>query len=224
MLPTLLPGLKSLSTSRAPQLIVGLAVCGILLLTVSDHRLAIPAFLAQRLIVVGLLWTTIQLPLGSTSIVASIAIVLIFAVTELRLLVAGPRESAQAHRRKPSLTGLPFGALTAALGLIMTYGLVRVFALHLLPFVVAFPVVLLIVNSFLTVLLADSALRTGMGLLTFADGCRILYALWQPNLLVWGIWSACDVLVALAASHLRNTEVTVVEGQAAGGSESNHTS
>jgi hypothetical protein len=219
MPPTLLHGLESLSSSRAPQLVVSLALCGIVLLIVPDHRLAILAFLVQRLIVIGMLWSTIQMPLGSTSIVASIAIVLIYAVTELRLLLVGAKQTAQADWGRLSPTSLPFRALAATLGLLVTYGLVRMYAPRLLPSIVAYPVVLLTVNSFLIVLLASSALRTGMGILTFASSCRILYALWQPNLLVWGLWNACDVLVALAASHLRSTEVAVLKGQAAGGPE-----
>jgi hypothetical protein len=180
---------------------------------------AIPVFLVQRLIVIALLWSAIQLPLGSTSIVASVAIVLIYAVTELRLLRARMKETAQADGSRPSRASLPFRALVAALGLLVTYGLVRVYGLNLLPPIVAFPVVLLTVNSFLIALIADNALWTGLGILTFADGCRILYALWQPGVLVWGLWGACDVLVALAASHLRNTEVAIIKGQAAGGPE-----
>jgi hypothetical protein len=219
MPPTLLHELESLSSSHAPQLVVSLALCGIVLLIVPDDRLAILAFLAQRLVVIGLLWSTIQLPLGSTSIVASIAIVLIYAVAELRLLLVGAKQRRQAGRGRPATTSLPFRALAATLGLLFTYGLVRVYAPGFFPPIVAYPVVLLTVNSFLIVLLANSALRTGMGILTFASGCRILYALWQPNLLVWGLWNACDVLVALAASHLRSTEVAVLKSHAAGGPE-----
>lgn len=219
MLPTLLDELEFLSSSRAPQLVVGLAICGILLLIVSDHRVAIPVFLVQRLIVIALLWSAVQLPLGSTSIVASAAIFLIYAGTELRFLYARMKGPAQSEESRPSPTSLPFRALVAALGLLVTYGLVRVYALDLLPPVVAFPVVLLTVNSFLIALLAETALWTGLGILTFADGCRILYALWQPHTLVWGLWGACDVLVALAASHLYNTVSAIREGQAAGGPE-----
>jgi hypothetical protein len=219
MLPTLLGELECLSSSRAPQLVVGLAICGIVLLIVSDHRVAIPVFLVQRLMVIALLWSAIQLPLGSTSIVASMAIVLIYTVTELRFLYARMKGRAQADGGRPPPTSLPFRALVAALGLLVTYGLVRVYGFNLLPPIVAFPVVLLTVNSFLIALTADNALWTGLGILTFADGCRILYALWQPSVLVWGLWGACDVLVALAASHLRSTEVAVCKGQAAGGPE-----
>jgi hypothetical protein len=219
MLPKLLGELELLSSSRAPQLVVGLAVCGIVLLIISDHRLAIPVFFVQRSIVIALLWSAIELPLGSTSIVAAIAIVLIYAVTELRFLYARMKGTAQADGSRPSPTSLPVRALVAALGLLVTYGLVRVYGLNLMPPIVAFPVVLLTVNSFLVTLIADNALWTGMGILTFADGCRILYALWQPGVLVWGLWGACDVLVALAASHLYNTEVAICQSQAAGGPE-----
>lgn len=215
MLPTLL----SLSSFHAPQLVAGLVVCGAVLLIVSDHRLAILAFFVQRLIVVTLLWAIIEAPLRVMSIIALAAIALVCHITEWRLRRAEIREPLHAHQARPSLTSPPFRALAAALGLLVAYGLVQTCNLALPLPMVAFTVGWLVVNGLLILSLAGSGLRTGLGVLTFADGCRILYALWQPSLLVWGLWSVCDVLVALAACHLRSAEVAAAGNKSTGGRE-----
>lgn len=218
MLLTLLHLFDALS-SHAPQLVAGLAICGAMLLIVSDHRLAILAFLVQRSIVIVLLWPAIGIPLAATSVIALIVIVVIYCITEWRWRGVEMSEPAHANRSRPSLTSLPFRALAASLAVLVTYGFVQTYNLNPLPPLVAFTVVWLIINSLFILFVADSALRTGLGILTFADGCRTLYALWQPNLLVWGLWGACDVLVALAASYLRSAEVIAAKSQPVGGHE-----
>ena len=216
MLPTLLrelfQQLEFYSSHRAPQLLTGLAICGFLLILLPDDRLAILAFLAQRLVALALLWSAIQVPLGTTSIIASTAVAVIYAVTELRLFLAA-RRKALPDGRGAGRMSLPFGALAAALGLLVTYGALQTWVGDLLPMVVAFPAILLTVNGFLVLLLASNAGRTGLGILTLVDACRVLYALWQPNLLVWGLWSACDVLVAVSASHLHSAQVASLRAE-----------
>lgn len=220
MLPTLLrelfQQLEFFSSYRAPQLLIGLAVCGFLLILLPDDRPAILAFLAQRLMALALLWSAVPVPLGTTSVIASTAIAVIYVVTELRLFLAA-RGKALADGRGAARISLPFGALAAALGQLVTYGALHTWVADLLPVVVAFPAILLAVNGFLVLLLANNAGRIGLGILTFSDACRVLYALWQPNLLVWGLWSACDVLVALSASHLHSAEVATLRAEAGGG-------
>lgn len=214
MSPTFLHEFDSLSSSYTPQLVAGLAICGAVLV-VSGHRLAIVAFLVQRLIVVALLWPSVRLPLAAVMLLASIAAVLVYIVTEGRLLIKA-RHVRHTSQRRSFLAQVPFRALAAALGLLVTYGLVQGYGSNLLPLAVASTVVSLLVSSLLVVILANTGLQTGLGVQTFIDACRVLYALWQPNSLVWGLWAVCDVLVALAACHLRNTEVAVVERQTAG--------
>ena len=218
MLPTLLLWLESLSASRAPQLAAGLALCGMALLIAGDHPLAVLAFLAQRVMVMGLLWSAIGLPLGSATAVASAAVALILALAELRLWSARRGVGRNAHWSAPSRSGLAVRVLAAALALLLTNGLVQTVALDLLSYAVTFPSVALLVSGFLLLLLSGGALQTALGVFAVSDALRVLYAAWQPDPLVWGIWAACDVLVALGASHLRDVELATSEGGAAGGS------
>jgi hypothetical protein len=71
---------------------------------------------------------------------------------------------------------------------------------------IAFTAVWLVAVGVLALLLARSGLGVGLGVLTFADGCRTMYGLAQPNLSIWAIWNIGDALVALAASHLQCAE------------------
>jgi hypothetical protein len=94
-----------------------------------------------------------------------------------------------------------------ALALLLTHGLVQRYAPSLLPQLVSWSVAWLLVEFCFAVLMAPTPLHTGLGVLAFADAGRILYALTRPDPLVWGVWALCDVLVALAAAHLRTVEV-----------------
>lgn len=223
MLPIPLHVLEVLSSSRVPQLILSLLICGVILVVVSDHRLAILAFLVQRLIVIVLLWSTIGTPLASTSMVALVAIALIYYITERRLGRVEAREIVQANRGRPFLTRLPFRMLAASLGALVTYGFVQTYHFNPLPLMAVLAVVWLVVESLLILLLADNAVYIGLGALVFTDGCRTLYAFWQPNLLVWGLLGAYDILVALTACYLHNAESAATKGQLAGGQKWNRT-
>jgi hypothetical protein len=94
---------------------------------------------------------------------------------------------------------------------LLTHGLVQRYAPSLLPPLVSWSVAWLLVEFCFAVLLAPTPLHTGLGVLAFADAGRILYALTRPDALVWGVWACCDVLVALAAAHLRTVEVAAYE-------------
>lgn len=215
MLPTWLRVLETLSSSHAPQLVVGLVSCGVILLTASDHRLAVLAFLVQRSIVVVLLWPTLGTSLGITNLIALIAVAMVSGGTECCYL-RWARTNGTRNANPPFGVSIPFRALAASLGVLVAYGFAQAYAFNRLPPLVAFASIWLMTMSLLAFLLSSSALGMGLGTLTFADGCRILYALGQPNLLVWGLWSVCDVLVALGAAYLRSAEAAA-QGQAAGG-------
>jgi hypothetical protein len=107
--------------------------------------------------------------------------------------------------------------LVAGLGLLVTYGLVQAFPSHLLPLTVATAVISLVVTAMLVLLAADGGLRTGLGVQTLMDAGRIIYALWGPDTVVWGLWAALDVMVALAASHLLSTNAPAVDNGVLGG-------
>lgn len=215
MLPTLFHQIAPLAFARAPQLVSGLVVCGAVSFAVSDFRLGAWTLLGQRLILIALLWSVIGIPLAVTSTVASIAIALIFTLTSWRLWWiqrATRKATTGIAPDKPALNQFSLRLLTAVLGILVTYGLVQKYQGYPLPFVTAFAIIWLFMNSLLCLVLPAHALHTSLGILSFADGCRILYALWQPNPVAWGLWAACEVLVALAASHLHNGESTATNG------------
>lgn len=203
----MLPILLSSSVSYAPQLVVGLVICGIAALTISNLPLATTAFLVQRLMVITLLWPSLKTPLRTINLITLGAIAAIYYITEWHR---------RSDRSRSSFPNPLFKALTAALGLLLARGLVQTWLTPSLP-MVAFTVSWLIIAGLLIILLTDGALRTGLGILTFADGCRVLYALWEPSPLVWALWSIGDVLVALAASHLCDTKAAIGKSQTDGG-------
>nr|MBC7245794.1 hypothetical protein [Chloroflexota bacterium] len=216
MLLTLFHRMAPLASSRAPQLVSGLVACGAISFVVSDFRLGAWIFLGQRLILIALLWSAIGIPSALASTIASVAIALIFSLTAWRLwwVQRAVRKGAtEIAPNKPALNRFSLRLVTAALGILVSYGLVQKYHVYPLPFVTTFAIAWLFMSSLLCLVLYDHALHASLGILSFADGCRILYALWQPNPMVWGLWAACDVLVALAASHLHNGEAVITKSQ-----------
>jgi hypothetical protein len=204
--------LEPLAASRALHLVVGLYGSGALLLLSPDDRLLVPLFLLQRGIVIVLLWSNIGVPLVAVSTTASVAIGLIYLITAWGLHRHAAPAIAQATRRAQPLTYLPLRALAVALALLLTHGLVQRYAPSLLPPLVTWSAVWLLTEFCFALLLAPTPLHAGLAVLAFADAGRILYALTRPDPLVWGVWASCDVLVALAAAHLRTVEVAACGG------------
>jgi hypothetical protein len=215
MLSTLLREFDSLAFLQTPQLIAGMMVCETALLA-TNGWLAVLAFLLQRLVVVALLWPSLEPPLAAIMVLTSLAAFLLYSVAEGHLLM-GKMIRRQRPPLQPALQPqAALRGLVACLGLLMTHGLVQAFPSHLLPLTVAVAVISLLVTSVLLLLLADGGLQTGLGVHTFMDASRIICALWGPNTVLWGLWAALDVLVALAASHLRRVETTALDNQAPG--------
>ncbi|MGB9879788.1 MAG: hypothetical protein ACPLRM_03405 [Anaerolineae bacterium] len=216
---TLFHEIVPFASTRTPQLVSGLVLCGAISFAVSDFRLGAWAFLGQRLILIVLLWAIVGASLALTSTIAAIAIALIFSITAWRIWYiqrSARKATTGAIVHKLSLNRFALRILIAALGILVSYGLVQKYH-DLLPFLTAFTIAWLFVSSLLNLLLPDHALHKSLGILNFADGCRILYALWQPTPMIWGLWAACDVLIALAASHLRHGEVIVARSKSTGG-------
>jgi hypothetical protein len=209
MLAALFSQMEALS-ALVPQLVVGITICGLILLVLSDQRMMIPVLLVQRVAILALQWPALPTSWALISLVASLAVAAIYALTEWRLPRVHGSQAMRARRGSLALPSPSLRALAAALGLGVTYGLVQAFPGIPLPRLVTFTVLWLIVYSALNLALADSVLRTGWSALSFADACRILYLLTQPSLLAWGLWATCDVLVALASAHLRTHEVAAL--------------
>lgn len=202
MLSDLLAEFQSLGPSHTPQLIATLVTCGIILV-ISGHRLAVMAFLVQRLVVIALLQSSLGLPMTAMMLVASIAAGLLYLLAEGRLLVTSTVRGRYSIRPNGLLRQASLRALAAGLGLLLIYALVRSYALDWLPLTASAMVTSLLVTGVLVLILANSGLQTGVGVQTFMDAGRVIYALWKPHPLIWGLWAAVDVMVALAASYLQ---------------------
>ena len=209
MLSTWSLWLEKLSTSHAPQLTAGLTVCGLLVLALGDHPLALLPWMLQRGLLIALLWSALRLPLSSMSGIASIAIALLFLGAELWSAFARLRHGNAEQPAERSVTGWALQLLGAALALLVTRGLLQVELVQRLPSAAALAAVPLCVNGVFMLLLAGGGWLAGFGLLSLADGLRVLYALWSPDPMWWGLWAASDVVVALAASHLRRLQRAV---------------
>lgn len=214
MLPTLFDEMVALASSRTPQVVSGLILCGAISFALSDFRLGAWGFLGQRLMLITLLWPVIGTSLAITGAIATVAIALIFTISAWRLWYV-QRSLRKAVPGTPtnriSLSRFSLRFLAAAFGMLVSYGLVQKYHAFSLPSLAAFTVAWLFVSSLFSVLLPDHVLHTGIGILNFADGCRILYAFWQPVPLVWGLWMVCDVLIAMAASYLYNAEASAIK-------------
>ncbi len=202
MLSNLLAEFQSLGPSHTPQLITTLMACGIILV-ISGHSLAVMAFLVQRLMVMALLQSSLGLPMTAMMLAASIAAGLMYLLVEGRLLVASTVEGRHSVRLAGLLRQMSLRALAAGLALLLIYALVRTYTPDWLPLTASATVTSLLVTGVLVLILANSGLQTGVGVQTFMDAGRVLYALWEPNPLIWGLWAAVDVMVALAASYLQ---------------------
>ncbi len=202
MLSNLLLEFQSLGPSHTPQLIAALMACGVILI-VSGHTLAVMAFLVQRLIVIVLLQDSLGLPMTAMMWVASIAAGLMYLLAEGRLLVASTARGKHSLRPAELLRQISLRALAAALGLLLIYALVGSHIADWLPPTASATVTSLFVTGVLVLILANSGLQTGVGVQTSMDAGRVIYALWEPNPLLWGLWAAFDVIVVLAASYLQ---------------------
>ncbi len=220
MLPTLLNEIVAFASSRTPQFVSGLILCGAVSFALSDFRLAAWSFLGQRLMLVVLLRPLIGDTLAITGAIAAVAIALIFTTSAWRLWHvqrSARRSGTEATTSSTLLSRFSLRFLAAAFGILVSYGLVQKFRLFSMSSLTALAIAWFFVSSLLSVLLPDHALHTGVGILNFADGCRILYALWHPAPLVWGLWMVCDVLIALAVSYLYNAGTSAIKSKLAGG-------
>lgn len=193
----------SLGPSDTPQLVATLVASGVILV-VSGHPLAIMAFLVQRLIVIALLQSSLGLPMTAMTLVASIAAGLLYLLAEGRLLVARTGQGKRLIQPASILRQVSLRALAAGLGLLLIHALVRRYTPDWLPPTAGVMVTSLLVTGGLVLILANSGLETGVGVQTFMDAGRVVYALRGPNALIWGLWAVFDVMVALAAAYLQD--------------------
>lgn len=202
MFPALLHNLGWLLQLDAQRLIVALVACEVVLLLASNSILSAVAFLGQRLALALILWSTHRWPLSAAMLLSSIGVVLIQTVTVFlhwRRRVAQERGP---EGRQWMPVELPLRACGAALGMLVAHGLVQTYLSTSLPETAAYAVGFLATGGLFGLVLAGSALQAALGLLMLADAYRVVYALGQPDPLLWGLWLAADLVIALAASGL----------------------
>jgi hypothetical protein len=216
VLPELLGQLASIRHTQTSQLVAGLAASGALNVLFSGCALAAFPALAQRVIVIAILWPLLEPPLSVCLLIASLAVATVYLLTELRLhanhIVTQRRIDCSAVDK----TGLPFAALTAALALLIAHGLTSKYTSSPYPPTVTLSIISLVVNGLLLMLMARSPQSVGLGVLMLADAGRVLYAFLGADLLVWCTWAASDVIVALASAHLRNLQAQAMAGRTEG--------
>jgi hypothetical protein len=201
LLTNLFAALEPLGLTQAIRLVTGSVAVGLVLIILPGDALTGALFLLQRAMILVLLWPRVPTQLLASSAVASLAVGLIYSATVLSLHLSGRSKV----RPQSNLLGhLPFRVVAAALGLLLASAAAHAFTTTSLPELMIWMVAWLLVQSVFSLLLATSSLQTGIGVLAFADAGRIVYSLLQPDPLLWGVWAACDVLIALGVASLRS--------------------
>ena len=198
MLTNLIAVLEPLAQTQAIHLVTVSIAAGLLLLILPGDILIGAVFLLQRAMILLLLWPRVPNQLLASSAVASLAVGLIYCATTLRLHL---RRRANPSPQSKLLGHLPFRVAAAALALLLASAAARVIKITL-PELVLWMISWLLVQAVFSLLLAASPLHTGIAVLAFADAGRIVYSLLRPDPLLWGVWAACDVLIALAVARL----------------------
>ena len=207
MLLNLFDEFRSLSASQAPQLVACLIVCGAISWIVPDSFLSVWAFSLTRLVVVILLWPTVGDSLGAASIIACAAAMLIFSVAVWSLRPRTWKSLWSASGKPVTFPGTAFRVLAPAVIALASYRIGQALAFAPAPFLSRYVVAWFTVSGVLTLLLTNTSLRNGWAALWLSDAARILYALGQPDPLLWGLWHGLDVFVVLVASYLSDREV-----------------
>jgi hypothetical protein len=202
MFLTVLHNLDRLLSLNPTWLMFALVACEVVLLLTPNSLLSAMAFLGQRSALASLLWSTHRWPLSVAMLLASFGVVLIQTVT---VFLQWRRRSSQeigTEGRDWMPVELPLRASAAALGILVAHGLVETCLSATLPATAAYAVGYLATGGLFALILAGSTLQAALGLLMLADAYRVVYALGRPDPLVWGLWLATDLAVALAASGL----------------------
>jgi hypothetical protein len=207
--------LRLLSTSCTPQLLVALVVCGTALFVSGRTALDAVAFAAERMVVIALVAPLAGLALTSLSWVAWAAMLLMMALSVLRLYLCRRRTMMPAPIAWPR-PPLIVRALVAATAIWASQALVERAQFLRLPTGVVWATSWLLVSALLRWLLWRNPEHAGWSGVILSDAGRMLYALWQPDVWVWGLWSICDVVVLLVALYLSDPQETACSKPATG--------
>ncbi len=196
-----------ISSLNPPILVCDLIACATGLILFSGSPLAPFCLLGQRFVVLALLRSLLPLPLTVAYAVSSVGVFGILSLSSLLQVFSSLRLSGSSLRSKLPLSRLAFRLAAAALGFLLVDGLLRWGIADLLPLTGAYAVSVLTVYGLILLIVADDSLRAGLGVLSLIDAGRLLYALGRPTAPIWGLWTACDLLIALIAAHFASATI-----------------
>lgn len=216
-LADILASLPAITTSTA---IVGIFITASLMILLRDWSLALLALIIQYLLFGWLLTTLIPLSLALIkALTGAIACVILYwsarRIGELPPSSFEPVELDETARRRQAAaqrkalraaTGfsmrLPFRAAALSLAIVATWGLATQYPLPDLPPAVELACIWLAVVALVLLILTQSPLRIGMGLLTWLMAFEMLYVTWERSLTIAGLLGIATLLVALGAGYL----------------------
>jgi hypothetical protein len=209
-MPTIQPLVDALERLGSMQIALAISAACILMLLVSERRMALLFYAAQ-----GILAATLMLPqLYQSVTIVRMGVALV--TTVLLSTLAGHPQSLQPKPSRPprrgwfmalSLAlratssggmGLGFRVIVIIFGTFVVYGLWRAYPLALAPQWIGFALYELMVTGLLMILTHVDPLHKGLGLLTLMNGFQNLYLYLEPSLLVIALWQFLLIIISLA--------------------------
>lgn len=221
---------RVLSLATTPAVIGILVTAGSLVVT-QDWRMYVTALAAQYFLLVVLLTRLIRLEMAAVKGLIGWLICLVFYLTERQASSLDSSSSDdspsplsrhptallgqlhdQPQGQRPWLTGAraSFNLLTTILVSTAAYAAARRFPLPEVSTDITLASYLLAGLGMLLVGLGEAPMRIGLGLLTFLSGFDLFYVALEPSLLVAGLLSVLNLVIALATAYLRTARIAAL--------------
>jgi hypothetical protein len=209
------------ATLTAADVLIGVAVTGMMLILISDWRMSLLAFTVQYLLITVLLSTLVQLQVATVRMIAGGLVALMLYISARRIHSGWVRRARAAglkndgeiealFRREPFVIGLPFRFIAVVLVAVSVITIAAQFTFLNTSLLFWLVSLWLCSIGLLLVAITRDALKLGMGLLTFSAGFGILYLAIEPSLLFYGLLVISDLVLGLAIVHLAGAPVRVV--------------
>lgn len=208
------------ATLTAPDILIGSAVTGAILILISDWRLSLLAFTVQYVLITVLLSTLVPLEVATARMIAGALVALMLYLSAQRIR-SGLMRRARAvglknvgeveslFQREPFVIGLPFRFVAVVLVAVSVVTIATQFTFLNTPLLFWLVSLWLCSIGLLLIAISRDALKLGMGLLTFSAGFGVLYLAIEPSLLFYGLLVISDLVLGLAIVHLANAPVRV---------------
>ena len=187
--------LKWLASLSAEQITFGLILVAGIMVALEERRLSTIALLLQYLLLALFLANWVYLPIAALKGLMGNPICLILYISARRV-----ERTLKGDSRSPIMAS-PFRIVVVALGGVAAYGLWRAYPLGMLPPTVNLASYWLMIVGVLLIATSEDPLRTGLGLLTFANGFEVAYTTLDSSLIVVALLGSIDILIALAIAH-----------------------